>query len=77
MSGTLFGATVLAAGSAVLPQTRNTDIYLTAVGALLATVYMTGLLFRPQRQWLRMGPDSIVVLILCAVGIVGLAVLSG
>jgi len=65
-------ATVLS-GQAVLPRAHNTDIYLTALGALLTVVYMLGLVFRPQRQWLRMGPDSIAVLILYAAGIVGLA----
>jgi cation:H+ antiporter len=65
-------ATVLS-GQAVLPRAHNTDIYLTALGALLTVVYMLGLVFRPQRQWLRMGPDSIAVLILYAAGIAGLA----
>ena len=41
--------------------------------ALLTIVYMLGLVFRPQRQWLRMGPDSIAVLILYTLGIAGLA----
>src|ERR687883_556796 len=65
-------ATVLS-GQAVLPRAHNTDIYLTALGALLTVAYMLGLVFRPQRQWLRLGPDSIAVLILYAAGIAGLA----
>jgi cation:H+ antiporter len=69
-------ATVLS-GQAVLPRAHNTDIYLTALGALLTIVYMVGLVFRPQRQWLRMGPDSIVVLVLYGVGIAGLALIPG
>jgi cation:H+ antiporter len=68
-------ATVLS-GSAVLPLAHHTDIYLTALAGLLTVVYMVGLIFRPQRQWLRMGLDSIAVLILYAVGIVGLAFIS-
>jgi cation:H+ antiporter len=32
-----------------------------------------GLLFRPQRQWGRHGPDSLAVIVLYAIGIVGLA----
>jgi cation:H+ antiporter len=67
-------ATVLS-GQAVLPRAHNTDIYLTALGALLTIAYMLGLVFRPQRQWLRMGPDSIAVLILYIAGIAGLAVI--
>ena len=62
-------------GQAVLPRAHNTDIYLTALGALLTVAYMLGLVFRPQRQWLRMGPDSIAVLILYIAGIAGLAVI--
>jgi cation:H+ antiporter len=63
-------------GQAVLPRAHNTDIYLTALGGLLTVVYMVGLVFRPQRQWLRMGPDSIVVLVLYVIGITGLALIS-
>jgi cation:H+ antiporter len=68
-------ATVLS-GSAVLPLAHSTDIYLTALGGLLTVVYMVGLVFRPQRQWFRMGPDSIVVLVLYIIGIVGLALIT-
>src|SRR6476661_4236519 len=49
-------ATVLS-GSAVLPLAHHSDIYLTALAGLLTVVYMVGLVFRPQRQWLRMGLD--------------------
>jgi hypothetical protein len=35
-----------------------------------------GLVFRPQWQWLRMGPDSLAVLILYAIGITGLAFIA-
>ncbi len=69
----LFLLATILSGQAVLPRAHNTDVYLTALGALLTVVYMLGLVFRPQRQWLRLGPDSIVVLILYAAGIVGLA----
>jgi cation:H+ antiporter len=69
-------ATVLS-GQAVLPRAHNTDIYLTALGGLLTIVYMIGLVFRPRRQWARMGPDSIAVLVLYALGITGLALISG
>jgi cation:H+ antiporter len=69
-------ATVLS-GQAVLPRAHNTDIYLTALGGLLTVVYMIGLVFRPRRQWARMGPDSIAVLVLYALGITGLAFIAG
>jgi cation:H+ antiporter len=69
-------ATVLS-GQAVLPRAHHTDIYLTALGGLLTVVYMIGLVFRPQRQWARMGADSIAVLVLYALGITGLAFIAG
>ncbi|MFI1994504.1 sodium:calcium antiporter [Actinoplanes sp. NPDC020271] len=73
----LFLVASVLSGQAVLPGAHHSDIYLTALGALLTVVYMTGLVFRPQRQWLRMGADSIAVLILYAAGIAGLAFISG
>ena len=72
----LFLVVTLISGKAVLPQAQATDIYLTALGALLTTVYLVGLVFRPRRQILRMGVDSFVVLVLYAVGVVGLVALS-
>jgi cation:H+ antiporter len=64
-------ATVLS-GKSVLPQAHNTDIYLTALGALLTIVYLAGLLFRPARRVIGMGIDSLVVLGLYVAGIAGL-----
>ena len=40
-------------------------------------LYEAGLVFRPQRQWLRMGPDSICVLVVYVLGIAGLVFVSG
>ena len=73
----LFLLAALISGSAVLPSAHHTDIYLTALAGLLTVVYMAGLMFRPQRQWFRMGIDSIVVLVLYVVGIAGLAFVAG
>jgi cation:H+ antiporter len=64
-------ATVLS-GQAVLPAAQKTDIYLTSLAILLTMVYLWGLIFRPQRQYLRLGLDSLVVLILYLVGVAGL-----
>jgi cation:H+ antiporter len=68
----LFLPATLLTGEAVLPQAQSTDIYLTALGALLTLVYVTGLLFRPRRRVARLGIDSLVVLLLYAVGVAGL-----
>lgn len=68
----LFLPATLLTGEAVLPRAMSTDIYLTALGALLTLVYVAGLLFRPRRRVARMGVDSLVVLLLYVVGIAGL-----
>ena len=74
----LFLPASLISGTAVLPQAQDTDIYLTALAVLLTLVYMAGLVFRPGRRIARMGVDSLVVLVLYAVGVVGLiAIASG
>ncbi len=67
-------ATVVS-GKAVLPNAHNSDLYLTALGALLTIIYMGGLLFRPARERARLGVDSIAVLLVYALGVVGLAIL--
>jgi cation:H+ antiporter len=69
----LFLPATLISGSAVLPQAHASDVYLTALAILLTVIYMGGLLFRPRRQWARLGPDSLAVVALYALGIVGLA----
>jgi cation:H+ antiporter len=56
----------------VLPAARSSDVYLTALGILLTVVYMWGLVFRPRRQLARLGPDSILVLILYLIAIAAL-----
>ena len=72
----LFLMTSLLSGKAVLPQAQATDIYLTGLGILLTAVYLWGLVFRPRRRVLRMGVDSLAVLVLYAVGIAGLVAVS-
>jgi cation:H+ antiporter len=73
----LFLLASLISGSAVLPQAHDTDIYLTALAILLTLVFMAGLVFRPDRRVARMGMDSLVVLVLYAVGVVGLVAIAG
>jgi cation:H+ antiporter len=72
----LFLVATLLSGKAVLPHAAVTDIYLTALAMLLTLVYAAGLLFRPQRRIARMGVDSLLVLILYALGVVGLFAIS-
>jgi cation:H+ antiporter len=72
----LFLVASLLSGSAVLPQAQKTDIYLTALGVLLTAVYIYGLIFRPRKMVLRMGLDSLTVLVLYVIGIVGLVAIA-
>ena len=65
------GATLIS-GKAVLPHATKSDLYVTALGMLLTVVYIFGLIFRPRRQFARMGIDSLVVLVLYVIGIAGL-----
>ena len=72
----LFLPAGLLSGRAVLPHAAPSDIYLAALGALLTAIYICGLLFRPARLLLRVGLDSLTVLIVYAVGVVGLIAIS-
>ncbi|MDQ3871949.1 MAG: sodium:calcium antiporter [Chloroflexota bacterium] len=72
----LFLMAGLLSGQAVLPHAHETDIYLSGLGILLTAVYVAGLIFRPQRRLLRMGVDSLAVLILYAVGTAGLIAIA-
>ena len=72
----LFLLASLLSGRAVLPQAQSTDLYLTGLGILLTTVYLYGLIFRPRRRFLRMGIDSLTVLILYVLGLAGLVAVA-
>ncbi len=72
----LFLLASVVSGQSVLPQAQDTDIYLAGLGILLTTVYLYGLIFRPRRQILRMGIDSFAVLLLYALGTVGLVAVA-
>jgi cation:H+ antiporter len=71
----LFLLAVVVSGQSVLPNAHASDIYLTGLGALLTVVYMAGLMFRPAKQHARLGIDSIAVLGLYVLGVIGLVAL--
>jgi len=73
----LFFVATAISGTAVLPKARDADIYMAGLGILLTSVYLFGLVFRPRRRVLGMGIDSLVVLALYALGILGLIVVAG
>ena len=69
---TLFLIASLLSGQAVLATMPPSTLYLTALGILLTSIYCIGLIVRPRRQLFRMGIDSLLVLLLYCLGIVGL-----
>ncbi len=71
----LFLLATLITGKAILPNAHNSDLYLTALGALLTIIYIAGLLFRPAKEHARLGVDSIAVLSVYILGVAGLAFL--
>jgi len=72
----LFLPATLLSGTSILPQAKDTDIYLASLGVLLTAVYIYGLIFRPKRQFLCLGIDSIIVLVLYIIGMAGLFAIS-
>jgi cation:H+ antiporter len=46
------------------------------LGVVLTAVYLAGLIVRPARRFARLGPDSILVAVLYAVGVIGLTQVS-
>jgi cation:H+ antiporter len=72
----LFLLASLLSGTAALPQAHASDIYLAALGVLLTVVYMWGLVFRPRQKVVGLGIDSLVVLVLYAIGIAGLVAIA-
>src|SRR5215472_3357184 len=68
----LFLIADLAAGKPVLPSQGNANSWIGELGLILTAVYGAGIIARPRRRWGKLGPDSIAVLALYAVGVAGL-----
>jgi cation:H+ antiporter len=60
----------------VLGNAAKTDAFLAVLGILLTAVYIAGLVIRPKKQYLRLGPDSLLVLVLYGAGIAGMVLVS-
>jgi cation:H+ antiporter len=71
----LFLLADLIAGSPVLPTAGRQNSWLASLGVALTAVYAIGIVGRPYRCFARLGPDSIVALIVFALGIAGLIAL--
>jgi cation:H+ antiporter len=72
----LFPVADLVAGQPVLPTAGPLNSWLAALGIALSGVYTIGIVARPTRTFARLGPDSLVALLVFALGIVGLVVLQ-
>jgi cation:H+ antiporter len=71
----LFLLADLIAGAPVLPTAGRLNSWLASLGVGLTAVYAIGVIGRPQRCRARLGPDSILALIVFALGIAGMFVL--
>ena len=71
----LFPLADLIAGAPVLPTAGRLNSWLASVGVALTAVYAIGVIARPLRCRARLGPDSILALVVFGLGIGGLFVL--
>jgi cation:H+ antiporter len=73
---TLFLVADLLAGKAVLPTANAESVWLAALGIVVTGIYLNGLMTRPEKKILGVGPDSVMVVIAYALGVIGLLFLS-
>jgi cation:H+ antiporter len=73
----LFLVATLLSGQPVLPSAHASDIYLAGLGILLTCIYLGGLIFRYRRQVVRLGYDSLAVLAVYVLGVLGLFAVRG
>jgi cation:H+ antiporter len=71
----LFLVADIVAGSPVLPSAGRLNGWLAALGAALTAIYAIGAVVRPRRCLGRLGPDSLLAILVFGLGIVGLATL--
>lgn len=65
----LFLVADLIAGRSILSAANQNDMWFAALGVLLTGVYAIGLIVRPRRTFFRVGPDSLLVLVLYIAGV--------
>jgi cation:H+ antiporter len=68
----LFLLADLVAGAPVLPAAGRLDSWLAALGIALTVVYSAGVIVRPSRTFARLGPDSIVAIVVFGLGVGGM-----
>jgi cation:H+ antiporter len=72
----LFLVADLIAGKPVLPSAGTLNAWLAGLGIVLTVVYAFGVIIRPSRCHLRLGIDSLIVLVAFGLGIAGLIAIS-
>lgn len=73
---TLFLFADLVAGQPVLPYEGVANSWIGSVGLIMTVVFILGIILRPSKRILKLGPDSLVVTIIYALGLWGLVVVS-
>lgn len=71
----LFLVADLVAGSPVLPTAGRLNSWLAALGIALTAIYAMGIIARPLRCRARLGPDSLLAVVVFVLGIAGLVAL--
>lgn len=70
----LFLVADVIAGKAVLPSAGPLNSWLASLGVALTAIYSIGIIGRPYRCIARLGPDSVLALVVFALGVAGLFV---
>jgi cation:H+ antiporter len=73
---TLFLVADLVAGQPVLQTVTPNSAWLGGVGLIVTALYTVGLVIRPPRKLLGVGPDSLLVLVAYVIGLAGLVRIS-
>jgi len=73
----LFLVADLVAGKAVLPSSGSVNAWLAGLGIVLTLIYCFGVIVRPARTYVRLGIDSVLVVVALGLGIAGLFALPG
>ena len=66
----------LVSGRPALAGAQSSDLWMAGLGAVLTGAYAVGIVMRPRRRILGVGPDSLAVVVAYALGIVGLLLVT-
>jgi cation:H+ antiporter len=72
----LFLLADLIAGSPVLPTAGRLNSWLASLGVALTAIYAIGIVGRPEKCRARLGPDSLLAIVIFGLGIAGLVTLA-